>query len=129
MNELINHDEQNMNVLELAEPQKQTKWKSTSDTPIPRVSSWYIENELKIERLMHNMNLDRKGVHHEILLKLGRIYNLEIAKEIYKKENGFEPPYAMNMVEYFTDLQEDANNIIDKLLEQCTDPKPFGWDW
>ena len=101
----------------------------TSDTAIPTAPEWRMKNSSKIERLMRNMKLDRKGVYHEILLRVGDYYDLEAAKEIYKQERGFEPPYSMSIIEYFTDLQEYADKVIESLLFMNPDPKPFGWDW
>lgn len=102
---------------------------STSNTPIPMASKWRMENSFKIERLMRNMKLDRKGVYHEILVRVGDFRDLEAAKEIYKQERGFEPPYSMSIIEYFTDLQEYADKVIDSLLFMNPDPKPVGWNW
>ena len=101
----------------------------TSNTAIPAAPEWRMKNSSKIERLMRNMKLDRKGVYHEILLRVGDYYDLEAAKEIYKQERGFEPPYSMSIIEYFTDLQEYADKVIESLLFMNPDPKPFGWDW
>lgn len=115
--------------IEQIEPSKLAQRRTSSDTPIPRVSSWFKENDAKIKRLMRNMEMSRKSVYHEILSRLGMIYNLEIAKEIYKQENGFEPPCTMDMLEYFTELRKYTDIVIESLLFSNPDPSPLKWDW
>lgn len=91
---------------------------NTSTASIPLVTDWFKSIDAPIKKLMKKMELSRKGVYHEILLRLGEIYNLDVAKRIYRKENGFAPPYAMTLVEYFPQLQEETDKIIEELLKE-----------
>lgn len=53
---------------------------STSNTPIQMASKWRMENSSKIERLMRNMKLDRKGVYHEILVRVGDFRDFDVVQ-------------------------------------------------
>ena len=58
-----------------------------------------------------------KQIYHKILSRLGRTYDLNAAKEIYKRELGYYPTYAMDIIPYFPELLNEANQMLDELLD------------
>ena len=65
---------------------------------------------------MNAMAVNRKVLYHFILSKLSEEYDLEAANEIYEKERGYYPEYAMDIVEYFPQLAEKANEYLGRLI-------------
>lgn len=88
-----------------------------SSTAVPKRSDWYATNFDKIEALKEQEGWSNKKVYHKILLNLGKIYDLKAANEIYKRELGYYPTYAIDIVPYFPELSEEAERILDELLE------------
>lgn len=88
-----------------------------SSTAVPKRVDWYATNFDKIEALKEQEGWSNKKVYHKILLNLGKIYDLKAANEIYKKELGYYPTYAIDIVPYFPELSEEAERILDELLE------------
>lgn len=111
------HDMEEAIIQQTAQPKIEQR-PNTSTASIPLVTDWFKRVDPHFRTLMKKMELSRKGVYHEILLRLGEVYNLDVAKRIYRKENGFAPPYAMTLVEYFPQLQEEADKIINELLKE-----------
>ena len=88
-----------------------------SSTAVPKRSDWYATNFDKIEALKEQEGWGIKKVYHKILLNLGKIYDLKAANEIYKKELGYYPTYAIDIVPYFPELSKETERILNELLE------------
>ena len=86
-----------------------------SQSSVPKISSWYTKNKERIARICENNGWNNKVLYHKILEHVGQTYNIGAAKKIYRKENGFYPPYAMDIVGYFPELAEMADNFLNEL--------------
>lgn len=86
-----------------------------SQSSVPKISSWYIQNKDRIARICEKNGWSNKLIYHKILEHIGKTYNIGAAKKIYRKENGFYPPYAMDIVGYFPELAEMANDFLNEL--------------
>lgn len=92
------------------------KLSATSKTPVPLASNWYSQNEQRIWEACKTCDISKKELFHRILYYLGETYDLDAAKQIYKKERGYAPKYAMDIVGYFPELREMADEFIDRVL-------------
>ena len=86
-----------------------------SQSSVPKISSWYTQNKDRIARICEKNGWKNKELYHKILEHVGQTYNIGAAKKIYKKENGFYPPYVMDVVGYFPELAEMANDFLNQL--------------
>ena len=86
-----------------------------SKSSVPKISSWYTQNKDRIARICEKYGWKNKELYHKILEHVGQTYNIGAAKKIYKKENGFYPPYVMDVVGYFPELAEMANDFLTEL--------------
>lgn len=86
-----------------------------SQSSVPKISSWYIQNKDRIARICEKNSWKNKELYHKILEHVGQTYNIGAAKKIYKRENGFYPPYVMDVVGYFPELAEMANDFLNEL--------------
>ena len=86
-----------------------------SQSSVPKISSWYTQNKDRIARICEKNGWKNKELYHKILEHVGQTYNIGAAKKIYRKENGFYPPYVMDVVGYFPELAEMANNFLNEL--------------
>ena len=80
----------------------------TSSTKVPRNASWYERNRRRMNYLAQRSQRQTKDVYHHILKRLGEEFDLDAAKEIYTREKGYPPKYAMDVVSYFPELAELA---------------------
>lgn len=103
------------NALKTQNTQSHAELPGMSQSSVPKISSWYIQNKDRIARICENNGWDNKVIYHKILKHVGQTYNIGAAKKIYRKENGFYPPYAMDVVGYFPELAEMANNFLNEL--------------
>ena len=86
-----------------------------SKSSVPKISSWYTQNKDRIARICEKNGWKNKELYHKILEHVGQTYNIGAAKKIYKRENGFYPPYVMDVVGYFPELAEMANDFLNEL--------------
>ena len=82
---------------------------------VPKISSWYTQNKDRIARICEKNGWKNNELYHKILEHVGQTYNIGEAKKIYRKENGFYPPYVMDVVGYFPELAEMANDFLNQL--------------
>ena len=94
----------------------------TSSTPVPKNPSWYARNKSRVAALSQMANVSISGIYHVILTRLGEEYNLDAANEIYEKELGHVPKYAMDIVSYFPELGRMADDILE-MLEKVIEKK------
>ena len=86
-----------------------------SKSSVPKISSWYTQNKDRIARICEKNGWKNKELYHKILEHVGQTYNIGAAKKIYKRENGFYPPYAMDVVGYFPELAQMADEFLEQL--------------
>lgn len=103
------------NALKTKNTKSYTALPGMSQSSVPKISSWYIQNKDRIARICDKNGWSNKLIYHKILEHIGKTYNIGAAKKIYRKENGFYPPYVMDVVGYFPELAEMANDFLNQL--------------
>ena len=83
-----------------------------SCSPVPKVSEWYMRNRNRISAICKYADMERKELYHQILTFCSEKYDLNAAKKIYKKERGFTPTYAIDIVGYFPELANMADYYL-----------------
>lgn len=79
----------------------------------PRENTWYQKNRNRIWRIRYDKNIEVKELYHLILEECGKYYNLDEAERIYCDRKGCRPAYPIDVVEYFPELQEIADQVLD----------------
>lgn len=85
----------------------------TSNTPVPRNPNWYQRNRRRMNRISEKLDISLSYLYHHILVRLGEEFNLDAANEIYRKELGHPPKYALDIVSYFPELGRLADEYLD----------------
>ncbi len=80
--------------------------------PLLVEDKWLAEMEPNFEYLCKQYKLTRKGLYHKILLDIGKSYNVDDYKILYKYEKGYESRFVMEVVSYFAELREEAGKTI-----------------
>lgn len=80
--------------------------------PLLVEDKWLAEMEPNFEYLCKEYKLTRKGLYHKILLDIGKSYNVDDYKILYKYEKGYEARFVMEVVSYFAELREEAEKTI-----------------
>ena len=80
--------------------------------PLLVEDKWLAEMEPNFEYLCKQYKLTRKGLYHKILLDIGKSYNVDDYKILYKYEKGYEARFVMEVVSYFAELREEAEKTI-----------------
>ena len=92
---------------------------STSDIELPKATNtWYLKNRKRIRELCDLMGIERRTLYHLILTEIGKTIDIEQSKSIYTRDHGFPPEFIMDVVGYFTKMQEIADEYLDRLLEK-----------
>lgn len=95
--------------------------KKQSDKPIikplhrltPRKNTWYEKNRNRIWRIRYDKNIELKELYHLILEECSKYYDLDEAERIYRESKGSSLIYPIDVVEYFPELQDIANQVLD----------------
>lgn len=80
--------------------------------PLLVEDKWLAEMEPNFEYLCKEYKLTRRGLYHKILLDIGKLYNVDDYKILYKYEKGYESRFVMEVVSYFAELREEAEKTI-----------------
>lgn len=83
-----------------------------STTPVPKRSDWYRNNRERIKSICDKLNISHKELYHQILKFIGASYDISAANEIYHRERGFYPEYAIDIVGYFPELEKCADKFL-----------------
>ena len=86
-----------------------------SKSLVPKASTWYMQNKERIARICEKNGWKTKELYHKILEHLSHTYNIGAARKIYRKEQGFYPPYAIDIVGYFPELAQMADAFLEQL--------------
>lgn len=86
-----------------------------SQTHLPKVPNWHRINYRRIDNLCSVLGINRKHMYHLVLMRCSETYDLNEAKMIYKRERGFAPQYAIDIVGYFPELKEIADDYLQEL--------------
>ena len=103
------------NALKTQNTQSHAELPGMSKSSVPKISSWYTQNKDRIARICEKNGWKNKELYHKILEHVGQTYNIGAAKKIYRKENGFYPPYVMDVVGYFPELAQMADEFLEQL--------------
>jgi hypothetical protein len=79
----------------------------------PRKDTWYEKNRNRIWKIRYDRDMELKELYRIILQECSKYYDLDEAERIYCSQNGFAPAYPINLVEYFPELQEIANQVLE----------------
>lgn len=91
----------------------------TSDIELPKATNtWYLKNRKRIRELCDLMDIERRTLYHLIMTEIGKTIDIEQSKSIYTRDHGFQPEFIMDVVGYFTKMQEIADEYLDRLLEK-----------
>lgn len=91
----------------------------TSDIELPKATNtWYLKNRKRIRELCDLMDIERRTLYHLILTEIGKTIDIEQSKSIYTRDHGFPPEFIMDVVGYFTKMQEIVDEYLDRLLEK-----------
>lgn len=88
-----------------------------SKTALPRRSDWYKENKDTLKSICESLDISHKELYHRLLQKLGETYDLTAANEIYRRERGFKPQYAIDIIGYFPELEKESSKILQSLTK------------
>ena len=80
--------------------------------PLLVEDKWLAEMEPNFEYLCKQYKLTRRGLYHKILVDVGKTYNVDDYKILYKYEKGYESRFVMEVVSYFAELREEAEKTI-----------------
>lgn len=96
-------------------PESFLNWYELDITPpkVPIFKSWYKRDKGRIYRMCKKCNVEVSDLYHFILKRIGERYDLDAANAIYEQETGHAPAYAMDIVEYFPELGEEADKLLD----------------
>ena len=89
----------------------------TSNTPVPKNPEWFQRNQRRMEELAEYKGIPITTVYHRVLTRLGEEFNLNAARRIYENELGHPPKYSFDIVNYFPDLANLADDYLDKVEE------------
>lgn len=91
----------------------------TSDVKLPPAKkSWYLKNRKVLRALCDAMEIDLRTLYHLILVEIDKSIDFRQAESIYTRDHGYAPVYAMDVVEYFTDMQKIADEYLARLLAE-----------
>lgn len=79
----------------------------------PRKDTWYEQNRNRIWRIRYDKNMELKELYHLILEECSKYYDLNEAEQIYRDQTGHKLAYPIDVVEYFPELQDIANQVLD----------------
>lgn len=86
---------------------------------LPKVKpTWFKKHNKDMSLICKKMDIDRKSLYHLILSRISDRLDWKQAMSIYTIERGYPPTYAMDLVEYFIEMQEIANEYLDELMIQ-----------
>lgn len=93
-----------------------------SNTPVPlRIRGlWYYDNKEIVDFVCKELSMSYSELYHHILHFLGKKYDLNAAKKLYKKERGYAPEMPMDIVDYFVELNEKATEILESYYRIAT---------
>ena len=79
----------------------------------PKTETWYEKNRASIWIIKERMGVEPRKLYHEILDECGKYYDLDEAKRVYQSETGHNLAYSIDLVEYFPQLQDVADQVLD----------------
>ena len=89
----------------------------------PRRSTWYINNSSRLNRICKKRHMQLRELYSEILTRLSKVYDIQACRVIYERENGYPPTYAIDIIPFFKELEEEVDKYLrDMDLRLSKDP-------
>lgn len=103
-----------------------TELPSATRAPVrkaPRRSTWYTDNSAVINRICKKRHMQLRELYSEILTRLSKVYDIQACRVIYERENGYPPTYAIDIIPFFNELEEEVDKYLhDMDLRLSKDP-------
>lgn len=77
--------------------------------PAPLRPKWYDRNKDTICSICDHFRITHQQLYHILLKSLGGIFDITAAREIYKRDRGYYPEYAMDIVPYFPEIESTVD--------------------
>ena len=87
----------------------------TTRYKVPLVKGWYERNKGRIKRICLKADVSYTELYHHMLERIGEKYDLKAANELYKDEVGHYPTYATDVIEYYPELEKEADYYLDRV--------------
>lgn len=87
----------------------------TTTTPAPRNTNWYNRNVWKFDDICKFLSCDYRYLIGRLMFLLKKEFDVDKACLIYELEKGVPPRYILDVVGYFDDMSERAEEVIDTL--------------
>lgn len=84
-------------------------------------NNWYLKNSYKIERICKALDIKVKEFNHLVIAKIQEKYDMAYIGELYKDKNGSTPEYALDIINYFPELSEIADNVLYEFMFSIID--------
>lgn len=90
---------------------------------------WMQGMERKFKYTCETLGYTRRELYHRILLRVGKIYNIDKYKVVYEYQVGHEPAYIMDVVAHFPELRREAEKALEQLEKDETERflASLGW--
>ena len=77
--------------------------------------SWHMSNYKTIENIISKKNITLHDFYESMFLKISMYFNLGAAETIYRKETGRTISCMTDLLGYFPELAEMANDFLNEL--------------
>ena len=94
-----------------------------SKTPAPLTTSFYQKNLYKISIFCKATGMTKKQFIHNFIITIGEKYDINKATAQYILENGSKPRYILELLDYFPEMGETAQNFFDKIYNEYVKEK------
>lgn len=88
-----------------------------SSVPAPLNDNWYKQNRPRLKALCKKFDIKTKTLLSQLLHRLDMTYDTEACKHIYEKEKGYPPTYATDIIGYFPELEQRADELL-RIIEE-----------
>lgn len=94
-----------------------------SKTPVPLTTTFYHKNLYRIEIFCKAMGMTKKQFIHNFIITIGEKYDINKATAQYILENGQKPRFILEILDYFPEMGETAQNFFDKIYNEYVKEK------
>lgn len=94
-----------------------------SKTPAPLTTTFYYKNLYRIEIFCKAMGMTKKQFIHNFIITIGEKYDINKATAQYILENGQKPRFILEILDYFPEMGETAQNFFDKIYNEYVKEK------
>lgn len=98
-----------------------------SKTPAPLTTTFYHKNLYRIEIFCKAMGMTKKQFIHNFIITIGEKYDINKATAQYILENGQKPRFILEILDYFPEMGETAQNFFDKIYNEYVKEKKRRW--